>query len=1376
MTEELKKKIEEMERVLASMTVQASKPTVMNTSNIPLPRGIVVTEGDLSMNVKHFKQMWNNYLIASGLKYKPEDEKIAVLLIAIGEDCFKLYQNFPLRAEDSTTCEKLLEAIETNLTPQVNKRYERAIFNTTIQDEHENIDQYINRLRGLIKNCQYGEIEEELLLDRIIVSIKDVKLRHRLWENREVTLESAINQCRAAELTEKQLKQLDNSVMEEIDVKKIRKNIPDEIKRQRTPRDRNKCTFCGYFHDYTRGKCPAIGQICRKCNKKNHFEKMCRENKSYRDVKKMEYDSFSDSESSEIDEILKIGDNVITSELFFITNKCQLSLVKCQLDTGASCNVIGIENYRDIMKIDDPKLIKTKSKLKCFGGFIIEPLGKVYIQCINEGEVQKLEFEVVSNPHIPLLGGQTCKNLGLIHICKEILQEDQNIDNNESKQKKESKKIIEQFEDVFTGIGRLEGYVKLELDRKIIPKIQTPRRIPIKLREELQTKLEEMEKDEIITKVEEHSEWVSNIVLVKRNDKLRICIDPSDLNKALKDVKYQMPKIEEILPELQDAKVFSTFDAKNGFWQLVLDEESSKMTTFWTPFGRYRWLRLPFGVKPAMEIYQKRQHEVLLGLKGVEVMADDIIVFGRGRNTEEAIKNHNDNLKLMLERLRSVNMKLNKSKIKLCETKVKYFGHLLTDKGIKPDPSKIKSIKEMKNPENIDELKRLLGMVSYLSKFIPNFSNKVENLRKLANSDKFEWKKVHDNEVMLIKNELSSETNLKYFDSSKNVTIQTDSSSFALGCTLMQDGQPVSYASRVLTKTEINYAQIEKETLAIVFACNKFDQYIVGNHKVIIETDHQPLLTIFKKPLCSAPRRIQKMLMTLQRYNICLKYKKGKEMYVADTLSRLTKNDNVYEVYSCEEIKELADLNPLEFMKISDKTIINLQEETSKDTELCELLDVITKGWPEDKTKLNPSLLKYWKYKEDLTIYDGLILKQSRILVPRVSRRELLKKLHSSHQGIEATLKLARDTIFWPNISAEIKELVTSCQNCMKYSKNQPNPEMYSHTVPTLPYEVVNMDVMEVEMNNQKLRYLITVDQYSDYFDINRLKDLSAKTTIDICRQNFALHGIPSVCITDNGTNFVNKDFEKFSKEWNFTHKMSSPLHQQGNGKAEAAVKIAKQLIKKSQEDDGDFYKALLIWRNTPNKTESSPNQRLFSRRTRSDIPAAKFLYKPSVIQYVPEKLKELRLKAKTYYDNTSRKMADLKENDKVYFKKNVNSEIWLPGKILKQYDSRSYIIVYNEKQYRRSRVHIKHFNDYTTSHRNTEHNSFEGRVPPKVQEIDENEKSTSETNMCLPNEINGDESTTENESEADNRKDTSSNNRPSRSRKIPGRFKDFVL
>ena len=256
-----------------------------------------------------------------------------------------------------------------------------------------------------------------------------------------------------------------------------------------------------------------------------------------------------------------------------------------------------------------------------------------------------------------------------------------------------------------------------------------------------------MVKKNIIQKVVEPSDWVSNMVVVKKgNGQLRICIDPMFLNKAIKRPHYMMPTIEQILPYLNNAKVFTILDARHGFWQVELDHESSKLTTFTTPFGRYRWLRLPFGIASAPEEYQRRMHETLEDLPGTHIYADDILVCGKGSNIEEAEQDHDANLSRVLERCREKNLKLNPDKTQFKKKEVTYLGHRITSAGVKADPGKIQAITDMKEPQNVKELQRFLGMITYLAKFCPNLSNHTCFLRELGKKDNsWAWQYEHQN-------------------------------------------------------------------------------------------------------------------------------------------------------------------------------------------------------------------------------------------------------------------------------------------------------------------------------------------------------------------------------------------------------------------------------------------------------------------------------------------------------------------------------------------------------------------------------------------------------------------------------------------------------
>ena len=548
----------------------------------------------------------------------------------------------------------------------------------------------------------------------------------------------------------------------------------------------------------------------------------------------------------------------------------------------------------------------------------MKPLGIGTVYAKYNGQTYKLGFQVVptSVTQKPLLSANTCEKLGLLTVH---IPEQTNYARVDSADMAEAG-ITTEFADVFTGTGCFPGECHLELEPHAKPVQHVPRRVPVPIREAVKEQLDDMEQRDIIAKVTEPTDWISSMVVVKKPNKLRICINPKDLNAAIKKPRFQMPTIDEMLPRLQNAKIFSVLDAKEGFYHIKLDKQSSKLTTFWTPFGRYRWLRMPFGISSAPEEYQRRQQEILEGLKGVEVIADDILVIGSGTTDSDTVKDHDRNLKALLQRARESNLKLNKKKLKLRLHEVPYMGHLLTADGLKPDEEKIKAVKDMPKPASKQDVQRFLGFVNYLSKFAPHLSDVCEPLRRLLDKDAiWTWQKQQEKAFKEAKRVVTMQPVLKFYSLDEEVTLQCDASEKGLGATLLQNKQPVAFASRALSKTEQNYAQIEKECLSIVFGCERFRQYLLGCSTIYVESDHKPLEVIFKKPLLSAPKHLQRMLLRLQHYNLDVNYKKGSEMYIADFLSRASlphRHDktNDYDIFSLE----LENMNFAEFLRISD--------------------------------------------------------------------------------------------------------------------------------------------------------------------------------------------------------------------------------------------------------------------------------------------------------------------------------------------------------------------------------------------------------------------------------------------------------------------------
>lgn len=371
----LEQKIAEMSKLAASQNPQIPL--------IPPPKPLKVHEGDISGNFNFFKLQWDNYIIASGIASQTEEVKISILLSTVGEDCLRMIQNFPLSTEDKATSSTLLAAIGRNMTPTVNIRYERAVFNMAHQEESETYDAYINRLRGLIKNCQYGAIEDDLLLDKIICSIKSVSLREQLWAVANITLVLAIDKCKAKEL--KQLKDIaGESSRETEDISRIKTRSKPFRKAEIL------CKYCGRQHEYGIDACPAKGAQCLKCGKSNHFAQVCRARPhqgAYRKPSRIREVQYLDSDSTDCEYVMQSSHNnskLLTATLEIHRSTGDKINTVCMLDTGPTCNIVG--NLCGILNDNNPHINPSGVTLRGFDGSPSKPIGKFTLKCTRNSK------------------------------------------------------------------------------------------------------------------------------------------------------------------------------------------------------------------------------------------------------------------------------------------------------------------------------------------------------------------------------------------------------------------------------------------------------------------------------------------------------------------------------------------------------------------------------------------------------------------------------------------------------------------------------------------------------------------------------------------------------------------------------------------------------------------------------------------------------------------------------------------------------------------------------------------------------------------------------------------------------------------------------
>ncbi|XP_028415786.1 uncharacterized protein K02A2.6-like [Dendronephthya gigantea] len=907
---------------------------------------------------------------------------------------------------------------------------------------------------------------------------------------------------------------------------------------------------------------------------------------------------------------------------------------------------------------------------------------------------------IVKEDLTPLLGARVIQQMGLVEIHIEKFEQVVGMGIKDTP-KGACRDLVKEYDDVLTGeLGTLYGEQHLEVDPSVTPTVSPSRRVPFAVKPKLKAELDRLADLGVITLVDEPTDWVSNLVIAtKESGDIRLCIDPKQLNGALKRERYPIPVIDDVLPDLAKAKVFTKVDARNGYWHVQLDEPSSRLTTFDTPFGRYRWKRLPFGICAASEIFQKRLNQALDRLDGLLTVHDDMVIYGVGETEEEAIVDHNTKLEGFFQRCRKTGIKLNKKKLMLLCKEIPYLGHLVTKDGLKPDPEKVEAVLKMPRPENVKAVRRFCGFVNYLSKFMPHLADVMKPLQQLTHKDaQWQWNHEHDAAFGKLKLMISNAPVLKFYHPEDELTVQCDASERGLGATLMQRGQPIAFASRTLTDPETRYAQIEKEMLAVIYAMQKFDQYVYGRF-VTVESDHKPLESIVRKPLRSAPKRLQGMLLKMEKYEVNIVYKPGKEMYLADTLSRAPLNcsRNVQE--------EFERVNAVKSLPMSPERLEAIRKGVEADEVLQQLKLMILQGWPEEKQSLPTILTPYFSFRDELSVYDGLVFKGERLIIPKESRKQMLAEIHSSHIGINGCLRRARECIFWPGMTAEIKAKVATCETCQECPMKQQQKEtLMNHELAHRPWEKVAADIFTVTGKD----YLILVDYYSNFWEINRLLNTKASTCIRKIKSHFAQNVIPDVLVSDNGPQFSAEKFAKFTKEWGIEHRTSSPGHQQANGKAEAAVKMAKSLIRKAEASKGDIYLAILAQRNTPTEDfESSPAQRLLGRRCKTLLPTTTALLKPQALSR-ENVLKEGRAKQEKqahYYNKSAQDLPTLEEGDVVRMRPfTMNKKTWEKATVARRLDERSFEVETPAMNYRRNRVDLKRTDEtYMTDDVNNE-------------------------------------------------------------------------
>ena len=732
----------------------------------PLPESLSL-QGNIAENWRRWKQRFELYMVASGKDSKSDEVKAATFLHLAGPEALEVFNTLSFdSAGDEKKLDKVIEKFEAYCIPRKNVTWERHVFNTRNQRPGETIDQYITDLRNKAKTCEFGTLTESLIKDRLVCGVISDKTRSRLLKQANLTLSGALDTCRADEITAAQMKAMSTQPTtipestEDTDIKLLKMRRKKALQPNR---QQSQCNYCGGQH-HPQQSCPAIGAECRKCSHRNHFARVCRSGNQKIPPRIQELDYESPSE----DEMIVATIEGTTRKDWDATIIINSQHVTFKIDTGAQCNVMSSETYN---YVSQQPLMKSNAKLVAFGGHRLTSLGRATLMCEHKNKFWPVEFEVL-NDVSNVLGLKTSAEMRLVKRIEALTND-----------------TLTKYANTFTGLGcitKVTHHIQLHPNHK--PVIYPPRKVPVTIRSKVKDELERMERLEVIERIQEPTDWVNSMVtVIKPNGKLRICIDPRDLNKAIRREYYPMRTIEEISTRMPNAKYFSVLDASSGFWQVKLDHESAKLCTFNTPFGRYMFKRLPFGISSAQDVFQSIMSEMFEDIEGVEVVIDDLLIWG---TTEEE---HDARLEKVLQRAQQRNLKLNKDKSQIKLKEIKYIGHILSEDGIKPDPKKVTAVTEMKPPTTKEELQRFLGMTTYLSKFISNYSTTSAPLRMLLEKNtEWHWMDQQKKAFQKLKNLITGSPVLKFFDPTKATKISVDASSRGMGAVLLQDQYPIA--------------------------------------------------------------------------------------------------------------------------------------------------------------------------------------------------------------------------------------------------------------------------------------------------------------------------------------------------------------------------------------------------------------------------------------------------------------------------------------------------------------------------------------------------------------------------------------------------------
>ncbi|UYV63017.1 K02A2.6-like [Cordylochernes scorpioides] len=887
--------------------------------------------------------------------------------------------------------------------------------------------------------------------------------------------------------------------------------------------------------------------------------------------------------------------------------------------------------------------------------------------------------------------------------------------------------------------------MSIELVKDAVPcKRYRAYNVPFHWRDPVKTQLDTMLAKGIIEQVPvgEAIDWCHPMVVVpkKGSSEPRVTVDLTGLNKYVRRPAYPVRVPREVVARIPPGmQFFSTLDALHGYWQVPLDEKSKKLTTFITPWGNYRYCRNVMGLCSAGDEHNRRGDEALFGIQNVEKVVEDIIIF------DSDYKTHVQRVRQVISRCQEHGITLNQKKFVFAQPEVDWCGFRINSSGYTPSPHLYSALKNFPIPTNKTDVRSFNGLVQQFEAFSHHLTELSAPIRSLLSAKAaFVWENPHQRAFDAVIQELCSSRILAQFSPGQPLRLETDAAQTqGLGYALYQQ-QPDSQwrllqvGSRNMTPAESRYSATEIELLAVVWAAKKCKLFLMGSHFELI-VDHRPLIPILNSKTLDEIEnpRLLRLKEKLTPYLITAVWRPGKKHTVVDVLSRHP--SPVPDVYDTDDHPDsdpapliaAAVVDPVDGSRVMEDSLIRqIRAAAEHDGEYKRIRNIIPQKI-QRKEDLDEDLRPYWRVLHQLSVREELVFLGSRLLIPTPLRSEVLKILHASHQGQDRTLRRAGQSVFWPSITNDIRNVVKTCAECSAYLPSQQKEPLYSDPPPSYPFQHVSCDLF----SHAGYQYLVMVDRFSGWINVTQCGRAPTSTTVIRHLQKWmADYGIPEILTSDNGPQFSSQEFRSWTKRWNIEHSTSSPHFPQSNGLAESAVKAIKYLISKTTTNGNlksdTFLESLMEFRNTPKAEGRSPAQIVFGAPTRTKLPLHRSQFAKewrTRISECDQRAQNLRQKALKRYNRNAKPLSQLEVGAIVLVQDHRTKHWTLIAEVLEQLPrGRSYLIRTDAgRLLRRNRRFLRPFvpPPYTTPPNSAQHQQT---LSPRTREPNPRERKQS--------------------------------------------------